>query len=325
MFRAGVLKGRAMSSSFRKGFTIIELAVTMAIIGVILALLLPAVQAARESSRRLACKSNLRQLALALHQYESAFSLFPPGSQVQDFQGLRPYSKALGWPIALLPHIEQSPLFSEFNTDLDAQIHHRAQTRKQLPLYQCPSDPNAGVAQWRREKVDPYWGDYYTGDWGTTNYLGVSGISAWQLVHQPNECSTISFSFAGHGLHDGMFFGNSAVRLADVYDGTSSTLLVGERGVTLGWGKWGGPGVIQTCPMGLADVLLPGVDIGLHGPKDMDGMREAVGQLDDRAHWWSWHSAGCNFAFVDGSVRLIPYSIDRMVMMEMSTRSGGEF
>ncbi len=303
----------------RCAFTVIELLVVATVISLLIALLLPAVQAARESARRIACGNKLRQIAMALHQYESDHRLFPPGSQVQDFAGPHPYSKSLGWPIALLPYLEQGALYSAFDTHLDAQIHNRIQTRRSVPIYCCPSDPNSGVTEWKSPSIDPFWGDYWAGSWGTNNYLGVSGVNGWQSTAQPTACNIVAEKPDGTGLHDGMFFGNSAVRFADVTDGTTSTLLLGERGVTLGWGKWGGPGVVNACPMGIADVVLPGV---VDGFEKSGGLRPAIGVLDDRGYWWSWHPQGTHFAFVDGSVQFRWYETDRRVLFDLSTRTG---
>ncbi len=310
-----------MSRGRFAGFTIIELLVVMAVCSILIALLLPAVQAARESARQVSCSSNLRQLGLALHNYESSHGVFPPGSQVQDFSGAHSWSKSFGWPISLLPFIEQADLYSQFNTDLDAQIHHRSWTSKPIASYSCPSDPNAGVVDWSTEIIDPYFGDFSKGGWGTINYPGVSGTNGWIPTRQPKACGSIAETSLGKGLHDGMFFGNSAVRFRDVTDGTSSTLFLAERGVTLGWGKWGGAGDLANCPMGITDVVLPGV---VEGMESTGGLRPALGLLDDRGFWWSWHPGGTQVLHVDGSVRMVSYSVNRNVLSSISTRGRGE-
>ncbi|MBL8810827.1 MAG: DUF1559 domain-containing protein [Planctomycetaceae bacterium] len=303
------------------GFTIVELLVVMAIISLLSALILPAVQSARESARRLTCLTQLKQISLALHQYELDHRVFPPGSQVQDFFGPHPFSKSIGWPIALLPYVEQRNLYSEFDFNLDAQIHNRRLTSRKLPIFCCPSDPNSGVTDWKSTVSDPFWGDYSKGGWGTINYLGVSGISGWQPTSQPTGCSAIAELPEGQGLHDGVFFGNSSIRFADVTDGTSSTLCMAERGVATAWGKWGGPGITSVCPMGMADVVLPGITGGVGGS---GGLRPASGHLDDRGFWWSWHPSGTHVAYLDGSVKILSYQTERSVLSAISTRKGGE-
>lgn len=301
------------------GFTMIELLVVISITSVLVSLLLPAVQSAREGARRLSCSSKLRQIGLALHNYESTHEVFPPGLQVQNFTGSRPFSKAFGWSIELLPYLEQQSLYDQFDMRLDAQIHHREQTKMRLPIYECPSDPNAGVVLWTRP-TNPVWGDYHAGHWGTTNYLGVSGTNGWLSFTQPLDCRSFVNRFDGKGLHDGMFFGNSAVRFADVVDGTSNTLFVGERGVVPEHGKWGGSGVDAFCPAGIADVLLPGVVEGLD---PSGGIRLPKGRGSDRGFWWSWHPGGTHFLFVDGGVRFQSFNVDRKVLRDMSSRAEG--
>jgi prepilin-type N-terminal cleavage/methylation domain-containing protein len=302
-----------------RAFTIVELLVVMAVIGVLTALLLPAVQQAREAARRTQCQNNLRQIGLALHNYESAYSVFPPGSQIHAFEEPYRYSKSIGWTIALLPFLDQAPLHAQFDLHRDAQIHHRHLTARMLPVYHCPSDPSQGRLE-REGRMHPVWGNWEKGTWGTTSYLGVSGTATCRAPSQPILCG-IDESASPPGLHSGMFFGNSDLSLADVLDGTSQTLLVGERGVTLTWGRWGGAGDLSTCPVGLADVLIPGV---LTNQPQLGGLRPATGVEDDRLHWWSWHLFGSHFAMADGSVRPLAYSIDQQVLAALTTRAGGE-
>jgi prepilin-type processing-associated H-X9-DG protein len=163
------------------------------------------------------------------------------------------------------------------------------------------------------------WGDFYRGGWGGTNYLGLSGTDGMIPTVQPTSCSDISADTKSRGLHQGVFFGNSSVRLSDITDGTSQTLFVGERGITLEWGKWGGAGLIGNCPMGITDVVLPGVIGGIDG-----GLRPALGEVTDRVHWWSWHRGGTNFSLADGSVRFTSYMTDRNLLARLANRSDGE-
>ena len=261
----------------------------------------------------------LRQVALALHQYESTHLVFPPGSQVTAFAGSQPYSKSYGWTVGLLPFVEQAALFSQFDFSLDCQIHHRVLTKQVLAPYICPSDPNSqSPVEWDSAgQSDPIWGRYFEGGWGATNYLGVSGTNGLVRTKQPLDCDGF-----GQALHSGIFYGNSSTRMADIIDGTSQTMFVGERGVTGGWGKWGGAGMVTRCPMGMADVVLPGVIGGADG--EQGGIRAAVGAGTDRHHWWSWHPGGTHFSFADGSVRFVSYSVNRGIVAALSTRSDSE-
>lgn len=305
----------------RGGFTLVECLVALAVIGLLAALLLPAIQRAREASRRASCANRLRQLGIALHNYHTAFSVFPPGSQVQDYWRPPAFSKSFGWTVAILPHLDQLRLFERFDTNLDCQIHHRHLTRRSVRAFNCPSDPRAGgPVQWQHPAgPHPVWGAYYEGDWGTTNYLGISGTTGMQSAAHFSECDRIAGTPRHRGLHAGVFYGNSHTRLRDITDGTSTTTMLAERGVVDEWGKWGGAGVVFACPFGVLDVVMPGV-IGTTG----GGLRRPRGTTGDRLFLWSWHDAGSHVGLADASVRFVSYSVDKSVQRALATRSGGE-
>jgi hypothetical protein len=233
--------------------------------------------------------------------------------------GSRPYSKSFGWTIAILPYVEQSQLYARFDFDLDCQIHHRELTHEVVSLFVCPSDPNGDrQVEWNGEGEDLTWGEYYKGGWGGLNYLGVSGNDGFLPVDSRSNCDKLN-AYVGH-LHSGLFFGNSSIRFSEITDGISNTLMLGERGITSGVGKWGGAGVRGRCPAGLADVLLPGFVIS----KADGGVRPPEGSLLDEMRWWSWHVGGTQFCLSDGSVRFVSNSVERSVVMALASRSGGE-
>ena len=311
-----------VSRQVDRGFTLIEVLVTSEIISLLIALMLPSVQSAREAARRIQCQNHLRQLSLGLQQYEATFGVFPPGMQVHPFRGATPYSKSFGWTIMLLPYLERSDLYSEFDFNQDAQIHHRHLTKVSIATFVCPSDPNAGQTTWtRRVPVSTVWGSYYKGPWGTTNYLGVSGVNWIVGVSEPTDCASAAATEKGQGMNDGLLFGNSSVRYGQIIDGSSNTWLFGERGVVLGSGKWGGAGSLDFCPNGSPDVLNPGFT--RNNPTG-GGIRPAKGTIADEMIWWSWHPGGTHFAFADGSVRLLSYSTSTELQYACSTRSGNE-
>lgn len=295
-----------------RGFTLIELMVVIAITGILIALLLPAVQKVRESARTAQCRNNMRQIAIALHNYHDRFNILPPGSQVADLR-TSPVTKSFGWLIPVMPDLELRTIYDQFDFSIDCQSDaHRHLTQKRIPVFECVSDPKASSRVTWNETP-------YSGVWGATNYLGVSGNNGMQFTAYQGECDDFAKTDGAFKTHAGMFFGNSAIRFADVSDGTSQTLCFGERGVVQQWGKWGGPGIVFRCPLGLSDVVLPGV-LGA----DNGGLRQVQNSVSDRLHWFSYHSASANFAFVDGSVRAFAYSLDRTVLRDMSTRQGGE-
>src|SRR5271155_4615272 len=142
------MRSSSARTNQRRGFTLIELLVVISIIGVLIALLLPAVQAAREAARRTQCVNNLKQLGLALHSYESASRSFPPG-YVSNFDASgNDTGPGWGWPAMLLPQIEQKPLFDGVNFNMPIDDLSNPTTRLMwLTVFLCPSD-SAPVAWW---------------------------------------------------------------------------------------------------------------------------------------------------------------------------------
>lgn len=305
---------------FRRGFTIIELLTVVAVISLLLSLLLPAVMRVREAARLANCRNQLRQLGLALHHYESVHSVFPMGSQVARFQGNTPFDKSFGWPVALLPYVEQPNLYDTFDFGLDCQIHHRTSTKRVVSVFNCPSDPAAGaLVNWNGDGVDEsVWGPYYEGGWGPLSYLGVSGTDGYVETEERGKCGDLQPP--NPYLEDGVLYHNSSVRFSLIADGTSNTFLFGERGVVAPYGKWGGPGVAGRCPAGLADVVLPGVIRS----KTFGGVHQPYGDLSDQLIWWSWHSFGTNFCLADGSVKGISYSTSHEIVAAISSKSEGD-
>ncbi len=282
---------------FRTAFTLVELLAVMAIVGVLTALLLPAVMAAREASLAAACRNHLRQQGLALHAYHDSHASFPAG-----MLHLRNWT----WRALLLPYLEEEAVHALI--DFEAPSNCYALTvglppetnpaARRIDVLLCPSDPNAGNAR-----------DWSADDLGsiqmTASYLGVSGTEPYVCPHRSLR-----------QLHfDGVLFRNSGVRLRHVTDGTTHTLAIGERGIPEGlyWG-WnlcgGGP-----CAPGVGDM-----DATLSTKRPV-GPGNSFGEHDD--HFWSYHPSGAHFAFVDGSVRALAEP-DHAAFRALSTRAGGE-
>jgi prepilin-type N-terminal cleavage/methylation domain-containing protein/prepilin-type processing-associated H-X9-DG protein len=186
----------ALRRVVRPGFTLIELLAVIAIIALLIALLLPAVQYAREAARRASCQNHMKQIGLALHNYAEAHKVLPPAYvDVSDSPGW-------GWGAMLLPYVEQTPLFRNLGVStmpFDGAPSLGSQTI--VPVYLCPSDTGPNVNPER-------------GNHAKSNYAGVFGsveIEDWDEVG------------------NGMFYVNSSVRWSDVTDGTSNTFAVGER------------------------------------------------------------------------------------------------
>jgi len=184
-----------------RGFTLVELLVVIAIIGVLIALLLPAVQAAREAGRRTSCSNNLRQMGIGLHHYHGTHGCFPPG-------GIEPRSRVPGgrqyaWSAFLLPFIEQRPLYEriDFHQAFDAPDNAQAAATL-LSVYICPSVPNGS------ELVEGR---------GPSHYGGLYGEA---IPPNPTDGSWTA--------QNGTMFYDRAIKIRDVRDGTSNTLTISE-------------------------------------------------------------------------------------------------
>jgi prepilin-type N-terminal cleavage/methylation domain-containing protein/prepilin-type processing-associated H-X9-DG protein len=211
--------------SHRSGFTLIELLVVIAIIAVLIALLLPAVQGAREAARRAQCTNNLKQIGLALHNYESTFKVFPFGKGAS-------YTSLPGTPVfarwsansQLLMFLEQGVLFNSINFDLPPETPGMQGAVPFMPPYQNPNRANATAS---RIQVATFLCPSDQGviqDWpGANNYLG--NQYTWACDLGENNPSTI----APNEIPRGIFYFLSAVRMSDVTDGSSNTAFYSEK------------------------------------------------------------------------------------------------
>jgi prepilin-type N-terminal cleavage/methylation domain-containing protein/prepilin-type processing-associated H-X9-DG protein len=236
------------------GFTLVELLVVIAIIAVLIGLLLPAVQTARESARRMQCSNNLKQLGLGVVNYESARKRFPPGVQYED--GLTPPgnigssthgSATFGWGTFILPFMEANNLFAQFqgitsgavkfpHYDWEKTAAAAAVAKTPMPAFMCPSDVMGpiNVTSNRAVGTDPVSGkDPY----GKSNYVGVAGYSGADdpakpgtppVVYRPTTVNNLDPANE-IGRRTGVFGGGSRTKVSEVTDGCSKTLLIVER------------------------------------------------------------------------------------------------
>jgi len=293
-----------LQSRNRRAFTLVELLVVIAIIGVLIGMLLPAVQMVREAARRTACANNMRQLGLAAMNYESAHQYLPPGWITQD--GVTPIAEpGWGWSAQLLPYLEAQNLYEQIdlNVAIDDPMHESV-LETPLPIFMCPSDPAPRLVNLdihiEHGHPSPLVGpmpqthnhDHLLA--GRSNYSGVFGSN--EIEDDPA---------AGNG----MFFANRRIRLADVTDGLSNTLMIGERRNDVATISW--VGVVPWIDEPAARI----VGAADHTPNHPDGHFE-----DFR----SYHPAGINVVLADGSTHFIPETIDQDLWGDMATRSGGE-
>ena len=302
----------------RSAFTLIELLVVIAIIGVLISLLLPAVQKVREAANRMKCTNNLKQIALAVHGYENTYG------QVVQSHALNPYNG--GWMVQILPYIEQDPLYRLMQAIPGGQpggpwplggAFTAPYKTTLIPIYVCPSDPRQGSAL-------IYAGTDSGGQYACHSYPAIVGWSYTSGSNSPPGFVPNERDKAG------MMTAWFKVTFAMVTDGLSNTLLVGERppGSDLDWGWWvnGGDdvnsGVANTYAdytHGLNGVACTGGPPFMFGPPSPQGVTDPC----NYNHLWSLHPGGSNFAFGDGSVHFISYNVG-LTILDLSTFAGGE-
>jgi prepilin-type N-terminal cleavage/methylation domain-containing protein/prepilin-type processing-associated H-X9-DG protein len=314
----------------REGFTLIELLVVIAIIAILLGLLLAAVQQVRSAAARLQCQNNLKQLALAAHNYHDAMNSFPPGVVTPNTSGpVATGTRLTNLWIEMLPYLEQDNLQrkwdgADYRNNLAGGPN--ATTAQVLKVLVCPADrlPQP-VFHWQGQGPLTWSSGYFA----ISSYGGNGG--------------TRSFGYESPPTPYGVFFKGSHIRILEITDGTSSTFLLGERShhdpeydrVTAvydpdfsplaSWGPWASAAFTQGS---LADVLLSTpVPINWRVPPGSDAAaaNDEWGWEEDRlCAFGSHHTGGANFAFSDGSVRFVGDSLSFSVLQALSTRAGGE-
>ena len=330
----------------RTGFTLVELLVVIAIIGILIGMLLPAVQSVREAARRTSCANKMRQHGLALMLFHESIGHFPPGHCIEQARnanlmkevppggyhtsGLPVWGAFWSWMYRITPYIEYQGFFNIVDADVwpwwnmvYPDTHEDAGLsvmRQRCDLYVCPSDVG-GREFW----VDP---GNQNNQVAITSYLACNGRNAFKEIDG----------------QDGMIYVNSSVKISDVHDGTSNTIIVGERppaaNVEWGW-QWAGFGGSPTTNngFGTTDVVL-----GVHeflgfniDPLNHDWFRP--GEFVDpenihRYHFWSHHPGGGQWVRVDGSTHFTAYNVDGQsdsfngsqatVLEALATRASGE-
>jgi len=208
----------------RSGFTLIELLVVIAIIAILIALLLPAVQQAREAARRTQCKNNLKQIGLALHNYHDVFNTFPMGNRNGTHGAYEGGDWGQSWWVGILPYIDQSPLYNGINQDVpNSGYNHGANTAfwngQGFAARLCPSSPMSEY------EFTPHNG----GSTPVTHYTGVSGAYPDPINSGRDFSTTEGGSGNGYYNSGGVLYYKSRIRIGDITDGTTNTMIVGEQ------------------------------------------------------------------------------------------------
>lgn len=292
-----------MRTTKANGYTLAELLVVIAIMAVATGLVLPAVHNVRAAASRAACQNNVRQIGLALHAYHDTNERFPSGATPRRRGEPLPL---IGWMARLLPFADQQPLWDQTRTAY--AVHQlrpfeppHAGVHTPVQIYGCPSDERTTRPQQTHKGMRV----------ALAGYVGVSGTDLNRT--------------------DGVLFPNSKTRITDVRDGSSSTLMVGERPPSPDfWYGWWYAGTGQRGS-GSGNTLLGVREVRVIDHQFVRGC--ALGPYHfvqgrpevycDMFHFWSLHPGGAHFAFADGSVRFLAYSADA-VLPALATRAGGE-
>jgi prepilin-type N-terminal cleavage/methylation domain-containing protein/prepilin-type processing-associated H-X9-DG protein len=297
-----------MRPRHRMGFTLIEILVVIGIIAILMALLLPAIQKVREAAARTRCTNNLKQLGLALHAYHTDNEEFPQAyNEYWNFtppgdQPLSPDPRPRkSWAAMVLPYIEQQ------NLEREGAVLSQ---RKRVHLFLCPSDGRA-------ETLSPGGSFKHLGDqFGLTSYLAVEG----SRYERGPSSTALNLEFGGPP--DGVLYRSSRTKIVDIKDGTSNTVMLGERPPSpvpeLEWGWWAWSAydsalavtenrslIVPDCPK--PSVYSPG----------------SVSNSCNVHHFWSLHPGGAMWLFGDGSVRFLPYPA-APILPALATRAGNE-
>ena len=295
----------------RRGFTLVELLVVITIISMLIGLLLPAVQAAREAARRSQCLNNLKQQAAALLNYDAQWQHLPEGARQHE----RATLPSIGWHVLVLPMLEQQALYDRIDPQPDGGA--RAIAGQLIPnQFICPTavPPSAKAS-----------------DDESANYVGVAGSGVSRVAWEPDQ------SVYGHAYTDGVLHLGSEIAVGDVSDGSSNTLLVGERsyfnksefwsyGAT--WYVFGREETPSIISVGAVKHVVWPINTIEHRRAfdvfDRTAPEAAPKIVNNDLPFGSLHPGGANFAFADGSVHFLADSLELTILQEMASRNGGE-
>ncbi len=344
------------------GFTLIELLVVIAIMAILISLLLPAVQQAREAARRSQCKNNLKQMGLAIHNYHDAHTAFPAGYySFATPDGTGPAwaeidpttwdaSPGWGWSAMLLPYLDQAPLYNALNVNSACwDVQNAASVRTKLPVFLCPSSSGgdepftlldqAGAPLSKRGNQVVFGRSHYVASHGQESCWGECGASATGIIFDNIYMSTtrpVTINGDASRVADGPFYRNSKTKFRNITDGTSNTIFLGEHSSILSEKTWVGvvPGTFthpkfsspENGPDAAATLML--IHAGPSGGElDITGFPIIHSVNFPTYHvgqMISQHIGGGQICMGDGSVRFVSENIDLITWAELASMSEGE-
>ncbi|MGD9126568.1 MAG: DUF1559 domain-containing protein [Planctomycetia bacterium] len=311
----------------RSGFTLVELLVVIAIIGILIALLLPAIQAAREAARKLHCTNNLKQVGLALHSYASMHNSLPFGSDYGDHDA----GERMSWIIAILPFMEQQNVYDQidFSVRLADSPNKELAEKTVIQGLICPSDPSSSNPILTGRGDSP-WDNVETS--AMLSYTACAGPTHFDACHYCDHATPSPSNYCCQGYHLGTvhapsepslqafagIFGRSraAIRFRDVTDGLTQTIMAGET--IPSHQIWNGVFVIN-FPLAPTNIPINKMvsDDGQHGG-------HVVKKWASTSGYKSYHPGGAHLMMGDGSVHFVPDTIDYRLYNDLGTRAGGE-
>jgi prepilin-type N-terminal cleavage/methylation domain-containing protein/prepilin-type processing-associated H-X9-DG protein len=329
----------------RRGFTLIELLVVIAIIGVLVSLLLPAVQSAREAARRSQCTNNLKQLGLGMMNFESTFGTLPAVNAVYRLTASSPLvmdntggiatsipvitSQVGGWAMQIVDYIEAGNVLNDVKaSQVPADVSPRLNTVyvTSVAIFLCPSDGN-------NQKGYDVTSLGRTWNFKMNNYLAVTGNDEWP---QAVGSSTLQFGNARNGMfprmnRSGVTNPAPFTTIASVTDGMSNTIAIGERPVITGqeyrsvwyYNYMEATGSLAV-PVPVGSYTFRQCPLPVPYRFEPDVMSSAIKKTCASGHMWSYHPGGSNWLFGDGSVRFIKYSVSTNTLFALASRNGGE-
>lgn len=326
----------------KQGFTLVELLVSIAIIGILVALLLPAVQQARESARRSQCKNNLKQVALAIHNFHDQYGCVPPARLINRSQSLGPSGlegtkwgiDEPSWMVHILPFLEQGNLADQWDVFSPYSTHSLDVRNQALSVYQCPSRMSAVDAIAPSEVIEINFpcgcpgGKQFIPGGATSSYAGNHGDSSPGATGGAND-----FYWGGNGT--GVLISSrrktegespafipktdwlDKIRFRDVTDGLSATFLIGEMHIPqdqVNRFPYNGPAYLGRQFTDFTRIGGAGVPLA-HSPLDTRADQFSFGSI---------HRGMCQFAMTDGSVRSVSVNLNTQLLGRLCHRSDNQ-